>query len=66
MNSVGSPMRKPQLSSASSREAHAPGTRIVTLLPLPAPAAAAAAIAWRRFLPRSAAICQRKRTKALE
>src|SRR5881398_1227020 len=37
MNSVGSPMRKPQLTSASSREAHAPGTRIVTLLPLPPP-----------------------------
>src|SRR5713226_5387691 len=33
MNSVGAPMRKPQLTSASSREVQAPGTRIVTLPP---------------------------------
>src|SRR5712691_4800416 len=47
MNSVKGPMRKPQLTSASSREMQAPGTRIVTLPPPPAPAAAAAATAWR-------------------
>jgi hypothetical protein len=43
MNSVGSPMRKPELTSASSSEAQAPGTRSVTLPPPLAPAAAAAA-----------------------
>jgi hypothetical protein len=37
MNSVGSPMRKPQRTSASSREVQAPGTRIVTLPPPPTP-----------------------------
>ena len=47
MNSVGSPRRKPQPTSASSKNAQAPGTRTMALRPPLAPAAAPAATAWR-------------------
>jgi hypothetical protein len=43
-------MRKPQPTSASSREAQAAGTRIVTLPPPPAPVAAATAVEERRLV----------------